>query len=338
LATINAHTQISKRPLRSVEAYVEGIISGDRQLLSEAITLVESKQNTKREHGLAVLSNLKIDQANTLRIGITGTPGVGKSTFIEVFGKFLINKSHKIAVLAIDPSSAVTQGSILGDKTRMELLSNDPNVYIRPTSTSNILGGTAANTREAISLCEAAGFTTTIIETVGVGQSETEVNQLVDINILLLQPGAGDEIQGIKRGIVEQADIIIVHKSDGLQLELANRTRQQYQQSIQLFHHELADYKPPVIQCSSIEMTGQNSILSAIDIYVARSKKVGFFDQNRIAQETYYIQKMADFIAIDLLHNTTTYQSIIKANLQGDQLYARLSSLKSALNHLLHKI
>jgi LAO/AO transport system kinase len=277
----------------TAEEYVQKIKTGDRKTLAQAITLIESTDETKYNLGYEILVGLsKEATSGTLRIGITGTPGVGKSTFIENLTPILTNLQGKTAILAIDPSSQISQGSILGDKTRMAAVSNMPNVFIRPTPSSNILGGAAAHTYETIMLCEYAGYKNIIIETVGVGQSEVEVDKICDLNMLLLQPGAGDDLQGIKRGILEKADIIIVHKADGIQLSLSQTTQIQYSQSLKLLRHALPSWTVPVICVSSLESRGFDTVISSMDTFVAMSRKEGYYERKRKTQENYYTQKI----------------------------------------------
>ena len=216
----------------SVSDYVDGVLNCDRALLAQAITLIESLNDDHRATADAVLNKLLIQKQDSIRIGITGVPGVGKSTFIESFGKQLTSLDHKVAVLAVDPTSSRTGGSILGDKTRMQELSRDKNAFIRPSPTSGTLGGVTRVTRETIVLCEAAGFDVILVETVGVGQSEIMVSQMVDFFLALMLPGAGDELQGIKKGILEIADMIAVNKADGEMKNAANRAVMEYQHAL----------------------------------------------------------------------------------------------------------
>ncbi|MCE5305793.1 methylmalonyl Co-A mutase-associated GTPase MeaB, partial [bacterium] len=217
------------KPNLTIDDYYNGILSGNRAILSRAITLAESKSPKDEQISQELITRILPHSGKSIRIGISGSPGVGKSAFIETFGNYLIEKGKRIAVLAIDPSSQRTHGSILGDKIRMEKLARNPNAFIRPSPTGDTLGGVARKTREAIFLCESAGFDIILIETVGVGQSEIEVRSMVDFFLLLLLPNAGDELQGIKKGIIEIADAIAINKADGDQIEIAERTRQEYQ-------------------------------------------------------------------------------------------------------------
>lgn len=289
---INPNYENKSKSVRSVSYYVEGLLAGNRYILSECITLAESASEEKRALATQIIQQSKKSNT-TIRIGITGTPGVGKSTFIETFGLFLIDQGYKPAVLAIDPSSQVNKGSILGDKTRMQYLSSNENAFVRPTPSGNVLGGTAAFTKDTIQLCEAAGFDVIIVETVGVGQSETEVDFITDVNLLLLQPGAGDDIQGIKRGIMENADIFIINKSDGPQLELAKQTRIAYQNAIQLFHHDTEGWQCPVLLVSSTVKTGFDMVWKVIDDYKNNLVNSGLFLAKRKEQDIRWFSKQS---------------------------------------------
>ncbi len=247
--------------------FAEGIRSGDRRALARAITLVESTRTDHRRRAESLLERLLPETGRSVRIGISGVPGVGKSTFIEAFGRFVIDHGHKVAVLAIDPSSQRTGGSILGDKTRMEELSRRPEAFIRPSPAGSTLGGVARRTREAMLLCEAAGFDVILVETVGVGQSETAVADMVDLFMLLLLPGGGDELQGIKKGIVELADLVVVNKADGALIEAANLAVSEYRHALSLLRPATGDWRTPVLTCSARTGTGIDRIWQTIDRY-----------------------------------------------------------------------
>ena len=234
-ASVNPNPVVRKRRKLSREEYIQGILTGDRTILSQAITMIESSNPDHLAMAQDIIEGCLPHSGNSLRIGITGVPGVGKSTFIEAFGKMLTGMGHKVAVLAIDPSSERTKGSILGDKTRMEQLSVDPDAFIRPSPSGSTLGGVARKTRETIVLCEAAGFDVILVETVGVGQSETVVKSMVDFFLLLMLAGAGDELQGIKRGIMEMADALIINKADGDNKPKAAAAQAQYRAALKLF-------------------------------------------------------------------------------------------------------
>jgi len=268
---------------------IKGILEGNRTILSRAITLVESTLPEHQKLARQVVEACLPHSGKSIRIGITGVPGVGKSTFIETFGKLITSKGHKIAVLAIDPSSERTKGSILGDKTRMEELASDPNAYIRPSPSSGTLGGVSRHTRESIYLCEAAGFDVIFVETVGVGQSETAVHSMVDMFLLLMLAGAGDELQGIKRGIMEMADIIAINKADGNNVKKAESAAMEYRQAVQLFPPSLSGWSPRVMTCSAQTKSGIQNLWENTDEYFSLIKQNGFFEERRKNQATYWM-------------------------------------------------
>jgi LAO/AO transport system kinase len=239
-----------------IQALADNILSGDRRALAKAITLVESTRSEHHQQTSTLLEMLMPQSGRSIRLGISGAPGVGKSTFIEALGIYLIKLGHSVAVLAVDPSSAVTGGSILGDKTRMETLAFSEKAFVRPSPAGRTLGGVTRRTRESILLCEAAGFDIILVETVGVGQSETAVADMTDMFLLLLLPAGGDELQGIKRGIMELADLIVVNKSDGDQIALANQTMADYRSAVHFLTTRYDDWQPPVMSCSSIYSQG----------------------------------------------------------------------------------
>lgn len=260
-------------------------------MLAQAITLAESLRTEDQILANKLIEELLPLTGKSVRIGITGVPGVGKSTFIEAFGKLLTTNSKKIAVLAVDPSSVKTKGSILGDKTRMEELSKDTRAFIRPTATGNTLGGVADKTREAILLCEAAGYEVMIIETVGVGQSETAVRNMVDFFLLLMLAGAGDELQGIKKGIMEMADGVVITKADGENLKMANQAQADFQHALHLFSDSDSGWKPKVITSSALEKRGINETWKLIQDYLILTKGNGFFEKNRDQQNLVWFQE-----------------------------------------------
>jgi LAO/AO transport system kinase len=272
------------------EAYIDGILAHDRYMLSRAITLIESELPADQPLAQAVLNGVLPYTANSVRIGITGVPGVGKSTFIEAFGKMLTHQGLRLAVLAVDPSSQRTGGSILGDKTRMEQLANDPLAYIRPSAAGKSLGGVNRKTRESMLLCEAAGFEVVIIETVGVGQSETLVSGMTDFFLLLMLAGAGDELQGIKRGIMEMADCIAVTKADSGNEMAARRAAAQYQQAIHLFPLGESAWTPPVLTCSALTKNGLARIWETIDQYRRQTQANGYWTHKRQQQQLHWLQ------------------------------------------------
>ena len=238
------------------ETLAEGVLAGNRRALARAITLIESTRNDHRYAANELLQRLTPHAGKSIRLGISGVPGVGKSTFVEAFGIHVIDAGHRVAVLSVDPSSAISGGSILGDKTRMELLSRRREAYIRPSPSGNTLGGVTRRSREAMILCEAAGFDVIIVETVGVGQSETKVAEMTDMFVLLLLPGGGDELQGIKRGIMELADLILVNKADGDLQSAAGRSAADYRNALRLLHPRSADWKVAVRTCSARDGVG----------------------------------------------------------------------------------
>jgi len=279
---------IKKKEL-TTDDYVEGILKGNINVLSQAITLVESSKTEHQAIAQEVIRRCLPSSGSSIRIGITGVPGAGKSTFIESFGKMLTAQGHKIAVLAIDPSSERSKGSILGDKTRMEELSCDPHAYIRPSPSAGSLGGVARKTREAMILCEVAGFDIILIETVGVGQSEIAVHSMVDFFLLVQIAGAGDELQGIKRGIMEMADSIIINKADGNNIQKAELAKAQLQSALHLFPPHESGLEPKVMTCSAYEKTGLNEIWENILHYCSTTQQNGYFDKRRSEQSKYWM-------------------------------------------------
>lgn len=265
-------------------AIAEGIRRGDRVPLSRAITLLESARPEHRPLAARILDACMPFRVPSFRIGITGSPGVGKSTFIEAFGKHAGALGHKVAVLAVDPSSRVSRGSILGDKTRMPALAAADYAFIRPSPAGESLGGVARMTRETILLCEAAGYDLIVVETVGVGQSELAVHSMVDFFLLLLLPGAGDELQGIKRGIVEMADLLVVNKADGERLQLARRARGEYKNALHLFPPKDNGWAPPVLTCSSVNLEGIAEVWNTLSSFRELTAANGAFEQRRKKQ------------------------------------------------------
>ncbi len=273
----------------SVRKFVSKIMEGDIPFLSRAITLVESTNPRHQEKASKILESCLPHANNSIRIGITGVPGVGKSTFIEALGKHLTAQGKKVAVLAVDPSSSVNKGSILGDKTRMEQLVTDKNAFIRPSPSGNSLGGVAQKTRESIILCEAAGFDTIIIETVGVGQSETVVHTMVDFFLLLKLAGAGDELQGIKRGIIEMADAIVINKADGENEKNAKIAKIEFNRALHLYPIKESKWHPKVLTSSALYNMGILEINSMIANYISLTKENNFFQQKRNEQNNFWL-------------------------------------------------
>jgi LAO/AO transport system kinase len=262
-------------------ALADAVRAGDRRSLARAITLVESTRPDHREEAAGLLDELMEATGGATRASISGAPGSGKSTFIEALGLHLVDAGHRVAVLAVDPSSARGGGSILGDKTRMEQLSRSPEAFIRPSPSKGTLGGVARRTREALLVCEAAGFDVVLVETVGVGQSEVAVAGMVDAFLLLLAPGAGDELQGVKRGIVELADLVVVNKADGALVDLARHTAADYGHALQLFRPRTDGWTPRVLSCSALEGSGIGEVWSALGDYMAAARASGALDRRR---------------------------------------------------------
>lgn len=300
-----------------VQAYVEGVRGGDRAVLARAITLIESEQPAHAALAQEVLEALLPATGGSCRIGISGVPGAGKSTFIDALGTMLTGKSHRVAVLAIDPTSSVSGGSILGDKTRMGALSVDPNAFIRPSPTSGTLGGVTRKTRESILLCEAAGFDVVLVETVGVGQSETIVAGMVDFFLVLMIAGAGDELQGIKRGILEVADMLAINKVDGENRPRAIRAQASYQSALRLMR---PDSVPPVVTCSALEKTGLDELWTLVIGEWNERQGSGELARRRQSQQ---VQWMWDMV-----------QNGLRRALRSDpELSALIAELEDAVAH-----
>ena len=271
----------------------EAILAGDRRALAKAITLVESQRDADRDAAQALLQDLLPHSGNSIRVGVTGVPGVGKSTFIETFGQHVINQGHRLAVLAVDPSSPVAGGSILGDKTRMEMLSREEAAYIRPSPAGGALGGVALKTRESLLLCEAAGYDVILVETVGVGQSEHQVAGMVDFFLLLMLPGGGDELQGIKKGILELADAIVVNKADGASEALARTTQQHYRGAMSLLSHD-GFWEPRVMTCSALHGVGISEVWETITDFAEEARVNGAFEKARAGQNFSWMRQLVD--------------------------------------------
>ena len=274
--------------------HVAGVRAGDRRVIAKTITLLESRRADHRELGQEVLDQLVPHSGNALRVGITGPPGVGKSSFIETLGLQLVGKGLSLAVLAIDPSSPVSGGSILGDKTRMERLAREPRAFIRPTPSGGTLGGVAHRTREAILVCEAAGFDAVIVETVGVGQSEVEVRSMVDLFAVLLQPGAGDELQGLKKGVLELADVLVVNKADGEQRAAAERTRADYEHALALLQPASAAWTPAVLTASARTGEGVEAFWQTVLAHREAIQKSGELERRRRGQARAWLWRLVD--------------------------------------------
>ena len=301
---------------------VDGIIACDRKAVARAITLVESKKASDVSLSEKLLEGIQSADGSSLRIGISGSPGVGKSTFIESIGQLMLDDGNKLAVLAIDPSSSISGGSILGDKTRMESLSRNEKVFIRPSPSGESLGGVNRSTRESIAIIEAAGFNITIVETVGVGQSQTEVFDMIDIFIVLLSPGAGDQLQGIKRGIIEVADILVVNKSDGDLKSSSRNTVLDYKNALKLLKPRTKDWSVPVIACSSLENIGLDECWESIQNFQKFISSSGLLQHNRNKQQKKWLLEETKQELLDALEKNEDIQDKLRntrANIAEDK-------------------
>ncbi|WP_430810929.1 MULTISPECIES: methylmalonyl Co-A mutase-associated GTPase MeaB [unclassified Carboxylicivirga] len=312
----NLNKQLVKRKKQlSVDEYVNGIREGNVTILSRAVTMVESALPEHQKLAQQIIERCLPYAGNSIRLGITGVPGAGKSTFIESMGMHIIRQGGKLAVLAIDPSSERSKGSILGDKTRMEKLSGEDNAYIRPSPSAGSLGGVARKTRETIILCEAAGFDTIFIETVGVGQSETAVHSMVDFFLLIMLAGAGDELQGIKRGIMEMADAITINKADGQNVERAKLAQAEYRSALHLFPPTKSGWVPEVKTCSSLFHKDVDKIWDMVLEYVSMTRKNGYFEGHRRSQAKYWMYESIN----EQLRNNFYHHPLIKAALPDNE-------------------
>jgi LAO/AO transport system kinase len=278
----------------SPEDYVQGVLRGDRRVLSKAITMIESALDRHKDIARVILDRLLPHAGGAVRLGITGVPGVGKSTFIESLGMTLIHQGHKVAVLAVDPSSTRSGGSIMADKTRMEQLAVQPNAFIRPSPSGGTLGGVARKTRESMLICEAAGFDVMIVETVGVGQSETTVASMVDFFLVLMLAGAGDELQGIKKGVLELADAIAITKADGDNVDKALQAARAYASALHLLSPASAHWQPPVLTCSAVAREGVDTVWQTVLEHRQKMQVSGEFDIKRRSQALDWLQALVD--------------------------------------------
>jgi LAO/AO transport system kinase len=317
------HIQNSRKLQPSAEELVEGILAENITALSRAITLVESTNPIHLAKANTIINNCLAHANQSVRIGITGVPGVGKSTFIEAFGKHLTSLGKKVAVLAVDPSSTISHGSILGDKTRMEELVKDPNAFIRPSASGETLGGVARKTRETITLCEAAGFDTIIIETVGVGQSETAVHSMVDFFLLLKIAGAGDELQGIKRGIMEMADAIVINKADGDNIKKAQFAKVEFNRALHLFPAKKSGWTPKTATCSALTSEGIPGVWNTINEFLSLTQTNSYFFQKRKEQNQFWmLETINDQLKSNFYNNTEIQQQLesTKKAVQNDEI------------------
>lgn len=313
----------------SLEDYVKGIFDGNRTVLSQSITLIESTLPEHQELAQEIIERCLPKTGDSIRIGITGVPGVGKSTFIESLGNMITAKGNKLAVLAIDPSSTRSHGSILGDKTRMETLANNPDAFIRPSPTAGSLGGVARKTRETIYLCEAAGYDTIFIETVGVGQSETAVHSMVDFFLLLMLAEAGDELQGIKRGIMEMADAIAINKVDKSSPERVQQAVREYKNALHLYPPTESGWEPKVTTCSALESEGLAEIWQMIRNYIAQTRKSGYFEENRNRQSKHWMYEAINNRLKDAFYSDPDVKARLD-KIEQQVLNGKMSSFKAA--------
>ena len=335
-ASVNPYLKAQRKAKRrtlSVAEFVEGILQGNVTILSQAVTLVESVKPEHQSIAQEVIEKCLPYSGNSVRVGISGVPGAGKSTSIDVFGLHELQKGGKLAVLAIDPSSERSKGSILGDKTRMEQLSVHPDSFIRPSPSAGSLGGVARKTRETIILCEAAGFDKIFVETVGVGQSETAVHSMVDFFLLIQLAGTGDELQGIKRGIMEMADGIVINKADGSNVDKAQLAATQFRNALHLFPAPDSGWTPRVLTYSGFYNLGVKEIWDMIDEYIAFVKENGYFDYRRNEQSKYWMYEAINEHLRDSFYNNEVVKSML-ADKERQVLVANLTSFVAARNLL----
>lgn len=316
------------------ETYAAGILAGDRLLLSRAITLAESTLASDQALSQEVLQKVLPYTGKSIRIGITGVPGVGKSSFIEVFGSYITSLPKKLAVLAIDPSSQISGGSIMGDKTRMEILSNHPMAFIRPSPAGNSLGGVATHTRQAMLLCEAAGYEVIIIETVGVGQSETAVHHMTDFFLLLMLANAGDELQGMKRGIMEMADALVITKADGENINAAQTARVTYENALHLFPLSVKQWQAKALTCSSLTQAGIQEIWQLIEVFHRHMQEKGLFESNRQRQNLYWMHEIIRQTLANQFYQDPSVTSLLP-QLEAQLSTGKISAVAAAMQ-LLH--
>jgi LAO/AO transport system kinase len=301
----------------AIDQLQDGVVAGDRAILSRAITLAESRRRSDQELAQDLLIRIASRTGNAIRLGLTGVPGAGKSTMIETLGLWLLERGHRVAVLVIDPSSSRSGGSILGDKTRMPRLSLAEHAYIRPSPSSGVLGGVAWRTREAMLLCEAAGFDVVIVESVGVGQSEAELAQIVDTFCLLLVPGAGDELQGIKRGVVELTDLIVVNKAEGDRVTAAKRAAGDYRHALRMLPPSTAGWKTPVLTFSAREGTGLDQVWQAISEHRALLQSDGQLAERRDRQQHRWLSALLDETILNEVHSRPGFADDLAAAQQS---------------------
>jgi len=320
---------IIRRKRLTLKEYYDGILNADRAVLGKSITLTESRLPADKILAQQLIEKCLPHSGNSIRVGITGVPGVGKSTFIEAFGIQLVEQGKKLCVLAIDPTSQLTGGSILGDKTRMQNLSIHPNAFIRPSPSGGSLGGVTRSTRETVILCEAAGFDTILIETVGVGQSETAVHGMVDFFLLLMLAGAGDELQGIKRGIMEMCDALIITKADGENKTTAKRAVNEYKNALHLYPPAPSGWQPKVGVCSALTGEGIEKIWDIVNHYIQHTKQNGYFENYRAEQEIQRLHETIEQLLKDRFYNNTDIAQQLK-DLEQQVAQKKISAYNAA--------
>lgn len=313
----------------TAQAYIEGVLKGDRVLLSRAITVIESNLESDKVLAKEIVQSILPHSGNSIRIGITGVPGVGKSTFIEAFGKYLITHGKRVAILSIDPSSQRSKGSILGDKTRMEELANMQEAYIRPSASGDTLGGVASKTGETMLLCEANGYDVVLIETVGVGQSETAVHGMTDFFLLLMLSGAGDELQGIKKGIMEMADMVVINKADGDNIRMSEMARLQYQNALHIFPQSESGWSPVVSTASAIKNIGISNVWDEIVKFKLQVDENGYFLKNRNHQQINWMYNNINEELKRLFYGSKNIASHLKT-LEKQIISNKISPVKAA--------
>ena len=326
---VNPYFVRKKRRSMTTDEYVAGILEGNITILAQAITLIESNNPTHYAQAQEIIERCLPYSGKSVRIGITGVPGAGKSSFIEAVGNMVTSYNHKLAVLAIDPSSERSGGSILGDKTRMESICHNPNIFVRPSPSAGSLGGVARKTRETIVLCEAAGYDVIFIETVGVGQSETAVHSMVDMFMMLQISGAGDELQGIKRGIMEMADMMVITKADGENIKKAELAKAQYQGALHLFPLADSGWRPKVYTCSSHAGTGLEEVWQGVEQYLQHIELNGYFMANRNRQNKYWMYETINETLKSSFYNNPEIEAKM-ADIEQRVLDAKLSSFIAA--------
>jgi LAO/AO transport system kinase len=311
------------------KAYIDGILNGDRVILSRAITIIESNLESDKKVAKEIVQAILPSSGKSIRIGITGVPGVGKSTFIEVFGLYLVKQGHKVAILSIDPSSQRSRGSILGDKTRMEELAILQEAYIRPSASGDTLGGVSNKTGETMLLCEAAGYDVILIETVGVGQSETAVHGMTDFFLLLMLSGAGDELQGIKKGIMEMADMVVINKADGDNIRMSQMAKLQYQNALHIFPQSESGWNPVVTTASALKNIGISNVWNEILKFKTLVDENGYFLKNRNHQQIKWMYNNINEELKQLFYGSKNIKSEL-STLEKEIVTAKISPVKAA--------